>query len=330
MILLSKKKLDRIIERDNTDRMISRLVNVFSKAVIPLLVIEGVIALLLSGKINIFISMLAFVLLDVALPFLICFSAIFIDAALKIIRSTGGVISAIRSFGSIRRTKRYYNLFMDELCSDNTLAEALSLEKASGGKGYAYLSALSHVMECHGMRCEFDEAKSAFDKLIELPQKDFMSRNDFIVNALDYAVYTDNHKLYLDTISEYEDVLVRLEDRDTTSVCVLLTIAANEHKLHGDFRTALQYLEWYQEYRAKMIQQGKNTNQRPVRNFRRYSDATVCLDKAEIYLLLKDPENARTELVAADEAISALTCDIPPVFIKEREKLISLLREEKI
>ena len=329
MIQLSKEKLDRIVERDNTDRMIEKLVNGLAKALMPLLIVEGVIAFLLSGKVNILISLLAFCLLDLTLPFLICFSAIFIDAAVKIIRSAGGVIPAIRCFGTIKRTKRYYNLLMDELSSDNTLAEALALEKESKGKGYARISALSHVMCCHGMRCEFDEAEAAFDELVKLPQKDFISRNDFMAAALDYASLTDNNKLYLDIVAAYTDVLVRQEGRTTSSVCALLTIASHEQKLHGNFRNAMQYLEWCQEYRMKMRQKGKYTNHRPLRNYRRYSDATVCLDKAEIYLLMNDAENARAELASCDKAIAAMTCDIPPVFVRERERVISLIPERK-
>lgn len=329
MIQLSKEKLDKIVERDNTDRMIEKLVNGLAKAIIPILIVEGLIAFLLSGKVNILISLLAFGLLDLALPFLICIPAIFIEAAVKIIKSAGGIFPAIKSFINVRHTKKFYSLLMDEICSDNTLAEALALEKQSKGKGYARISALSHVMWCYGMRCEFDKAESAFDELVKLPQDDFISRNDYMVAALDFASFTDNNKLYLDTVSAYSDVLVKLKHRDASSVCALLTIASHEQKLHGNFRNALQYLEWDQEYRAKMRQKGKYTNQRTLRNYRKYSEAAVCLDKAEIYLLLRDTENARAELTAADEKIAALTCDIPPVFVREREKLMSLLHEEK-
>ena len=60
MIVISKENFDRIVERDNTDRTIEKLIDGLAKAVIPLLIVEGVIAFLLSGKVNIFISMFAF------------------------------------------------------------------------------------------------------------------------------------------------------------------------------------------------------------------------------------------------------------------------------
>ena len=325
MIQLSKEKLDRIVERDNTDRMIEKLVNGLAKAFIPLLIAEVVIAFLLSDKVNFFISILVFGLFDTAMPFLICFSAIFIEAAVKIVRTSGGILPAIRFFVTARRTKEYYNLVMDEICSDNTLAEALRLEHESERNKYPSISALSHVMWCYGMRCEFDKAESAFEELVKLPQKEFISRNDYMAAALDYAIFTDNNKLFLDTVTAYSDVLVKLERRDANSVCALLSIEANEHKLHGNFNTALKYLDWCQEYRVKMRQQGKYTNQRPLRNYRKYSDAALYLEKAEIYLLMNDIENARLELDASDEAISTVTCEIPPVFVRKRERLVSLI-----
>ena len=327
MIQLSKEKLDSIVERGNTDRMIEKLVNGLAKAFIPLLIAEGVIAFLLSDKVNFIISILVFGLFDIALPLLICFSAIFIEAAVKIVRTSGGILPAIMSYVTARRTKEYYNLVMDELCSDNTLAEALSLEQKSKRKEYPGISALSHVMWCYGMRCEFDKAESAFEELVKLPQKDFISRNDYMAAALDYATFTDNNKLFLDTVTAYSDVLVKLERRDANSVCVLLTIGAKEHRIYGNFDTALKYLEWCQEYRAKMRQKGKYTNQRPLRNYRKYSDAALYLDKAEIYLLMNDIENAYSELAASDEAISTVTCEIPPVFVKKRERLVSLITQ---
>lgn len=330
MINISKEKLDRVVEGDNTDRMIGRLVNALAKAFIPLVIAEFIIAFLLTAKINIIISLLIFAALDAALPLVVCFSALFINSAVKIIRISGGVIPAVKNQGTIRRTKKYYNLFMDEICSDNTLAEALELAQSSGGEGYGYISALSHVVCCHSMRCEFDAASEALDKLKKLPQKDLIFRNDYMVTVIDYATITHDDKLFLDTVAEYSDVINTLTDRDAGAVTVLLVIASYEQKLHGNYETALQYLCWCQEYREKMRRQGKFTNQPPLRNYRKYANAAVCLEKADIYLHMGDTEKAHEELAAANEALMTVTCDIPPIFIKERDEIVSRLTNPEI
>jgi hypothetical protein len=325
MIEVSKERLDSAFEKDNIDRLIHKLLNGIAKAAVPILLAEIVIAFLLTEKIYFIICLILFALLDAALPFLITFTVIFIYSAVKIVRTSGGLRPALKAFPKAKRTKKYYCLFMNEICSDNTMAEALSLVQSSGGKGYGYISALSHVVCCHSLRCEDDAAETAFEKMKDLPQKDYISRNDHMVTAIDYAIATHNNELFLRTVDEYSDILNQLPERNGEAVSALLTVAAHEQKLLGNYKTALLYLEWCQEYKVKLRQRGEFSNRRPLSNYRIYSNAAVCLDKAELYLLMKDTENADAEIKKADECTAALTCAVPPAFVRERCRIVSHL-----
>ena len=188
MIYVSKEKLDRDFERYSIDRWLNTTVSIMGKAAIPIVIIELIIAVAMQDKLQWWISMLIFAVLDFITPFIVCFSLIWINAGIKISKSAGGISAALKTSGTIKRSRPYFILIQNEICSDKVLAEAKRLAETANKQSYEYISSLCHLIGCHTLRCEFDEASACLEEMKKLPETDLISRNDHMIAILDYAM----------------------------------------------------------------------------------------------------------------------------------------------
>ncbi len=168
MINISKERLDRASARYDSDRLTDRIIQIIKISFIPLVIIEVAASILLTYKQPLILTLLVFlgfVILDTVAAFLFGISAIFGTAYIQIIRKCGGISGAIKSYRSAKRVKAYDQLMQNEICSDKVLAEAQRLADTSDKQSFDHYSALTHIVCCHSMRCEFDEAAAAFEEL---------------------------------------------------------------------------------------------------------------------------------------------------------------------
>ena len=326
MINISKEKLDKLVEKDSLDNKLDKLVGFMAKAFVPVVSAEILLVFLLRPMIHPLISILLFAVIDILLPLILSFSMVFIISFVKIRKVAGGTGGAIKVFRDMKRTKNYYRLFNQEICSDAVLTEAEALVGSAKKKeGYAYIAALARTAECHCMRCEFEQARIIIYELRELPKKDHISRNDYLVAALQYSTTSNDDLFFRETVAEYIDIIESIPERDPSLSDALLSIAAYEQKINGNYDKALEYIDWESEYRERKQKAGTYTNAVKLSNFKLYNNAALHLDKAEVLMLKGDMQGAEDELRSADEKITKITCEIPPIFQKERGELVSLL-----
>ena len=325
MIYVSKEKLDRDFERYSIDRWLNTTVSIMGKAAIPIVIIELIIAVAMQDKLQWWISMLIFAVLDFITPFIVCFSLIWINAGIKISKSAGGISAALKTSGTIKRSRPYFILIQNEICSDKVLAEAKRLAETANKQSYEYISSLCHLIGCHTLRCEFDEASACLEEMKKLPETDLISRNDHMIAILDYAMAKHDDELFISAISEYADILNTLTERNPSAVPALLAIAAYEQMLYGNCENASQYLGWSMEYRLRMQKNGKFVNTPAASNLTKYNTAALLLDMAEVHIMCGDTERARQEVKMASENAEKLGIDIPPIFLRERERILERL-----
>ena len=325
MIYVSKEKLDRDFERYSIDRWLNTTVSIMGKAAIPIVIIELIIAVAMQDKLQWWISMLIFAVLDFITPFIVCFSLIWINAGIKISKSAGGISAALKTSGTIKRSRPYFILIQNEICSDKVLAEAKRLAETANKQSYEYISSLCHLIGCHTLRCEFDEASACLEEMKKLPETDLISRNDHMIAILDYAMAKHDDDLFISAISEYADILNTLTERNPSAVPALLAIAAYEQMLYGNCENASQYLGWSMEYRLRMQKNGKFVNTPAASNLTKYNTAALLLDMAEVHIMCGDTERARQEVKMASENAEKLGIDIPPIFLRERERILERL-----
>ncbi len=325
MIYVSKEKLDRDFERYSIDRWLNTTVSIMGKAAIPIFIIELIIAVAMQDKLQWWISMLIFAVLDFITPFIVCFSLIWINAGIKISKSAGGISAALKTSGTIKRSRPYFILIQNEICSDKVLAEAKRLAETANKQSYEYISSLCHLIGCHTLRCEFDEASACLEEMKKLPETDLISRNDHMIAILDYAMAKHDDDLFISAISEYADILNTLTERNPSAVPALLAIAAYEQMLYGNCENASQYLGWSMEYRLRMQKNGKFVNTPAASNLTKYNTAALLLDMAEVHIMCGDTERARQEVKMASENAEKLGIDIPPIFLRERERILERL-----
>ncbi|MBR4510879.1 MAG: hypothetical protein IKP25_09425 [Ruminococcus sp.] len=330
MIYVSKEKLDRDFERYSIDRWLNTTVSIMGKAAIPIVIIELIIAVAMQDKLQWWISMLIFAVLDFITPFIVCFSLIWINAGIKISKSAGGISAALKTSGTIKRSRPYFILIQNEICSDKVLAEAKRLAETANKQSYEYISSLCHLIGCHTLRCEFDEASACLEEMKKLPETDLISRNDHMIAILDYAMAKHDDDLFISAISEYADILNTLTERNPSAVPALLAIAAYEQMLYGNCENASQYLGWSMEYRLRMQKNGKFVNTPAASNLTKYNTAALLLDMAEVHIMCGDTERARQEVKMASENAEKLGIDIPPIFLRERERLLERLTKIEI
>ena len=289
MIYVSKEKLDRDFERYSIDRWLNTTVNIMGKAAIPIVIIELIIAVAMQDKLQWWISMLIFAVLDFITPFIVCFSLIWINAGIKISKSAGGISAALKTSGTIKRSRPYFILIQNEICSDKVLAEAKRLAETANKQSYEYISSLCHLIGCHTLRCEFDEASACLEEMKKLPETDLISRNDHMIAILDYAMAKHDDDLFISAISEYADILNTLTERNPSAVPALLAIAAYEQMLYGNCENASQYLGWSMEYRLRMQKNGKRCRELD------YSDKIDADVLLSIYRTAYKTHNARKQ-----------------------------------
>lgn len=330
MIYVSKEKLDRDFERYSIDRWLNTTVSIMGKAAIPIVIIELIIAVAMQDKLQWWISMLIFAVLDFITPFIVCFSLIWINAGIKISKSAGGISAALKTSGTIKRSRPYFILIQNEICSDKVLAEAKRLAETANKQSYEYISSLCHLIGCHTLRCEFDEASACLEEMKKLPETDLISRNDHMIAILDYAMAKHDDDLFISAISEYADILNTLTERNPSAVPALLAIAAYEQMLYGNCENASQYLGWSMEYRLRMQKNGKFVNTPAASNLTKYNTAALLLDMAEVHIMCGDNERARQEVKMASENAEKLGIDIPPIFLRERERILERLTKIEI
>lgn len=330
MIYVSKEKLDRDFERYSIDRWLNTTVSIMGKAAIPIVIIELIIAVAMQDKLQWWISMLIFAVLDFITPFIVCFSLIWINAGIKISKSAGGISAALKTSGTIKRSRPYFILIQNEICSDKVLAEAKRLAETANKQSYEYISSLCHLIGCHTLRCEFDEASACLEEMKKLPETDLISRNDHMIAILDYAMAKHDDDLFISAISEYADILNTLTERNPSAVPALLAIAAYEQMLYGNCDNASQYLGWSMEYRLRMQKNGKFVNTPAASNLTKYNTAALLLDMAEVHIMCGDNERARQEVKMASENAEKLGIDIPPIFLRERERILERLTKIEI
>lgn len=330
MIYVSKEKLDRDFERYSIDRWLNTTVSIMGKAAIPIVIIELIIAVAMQDKLQWWISMLIFAVLDFITPFIVCFSLIWINAGIKISKSAGGISAALKTSGMIKRSRPYFSLIQNEICSDKVLAEAKRLAEIANKQSYEYISSLCHLIGCHTLRCEFDEATACLEEMKKIPETDLISRNDHMIAILDYAMAKHDDDLFISAISEYADILNTLTERNPSAVPALLAIAAYEQMLYGNCENASQYLGWSMEYRLRMQKNGKFVNTPAASNLTKYNTAALLLDMAEVHIMCGDTERARQEVKMASENAEKLGIDIPPIFLRERERILERLTKIKI
>ncbi len=330
MIYVSKEKLDRDFERYSIDRWLNTTVSIMGKAAIPIVIIELIIAVAMQDKLQWWISMLIFAVLDFITPFIVCFSLIWINAGIKISKSAGGISAALKTSGTIKRSRPYFILIQNEICSDKVLAEAKRLAETANKQSYEYISSLCHLIGCHTLRCEFDEASACLEEMKKLPETDLISRNDHMIAILDYAMAKHDDDLFISAISEYADILNTLTERNPSAVPALLAIAAYEQMLYGNCENASQYLGWSMEYRLRMQKNGKFVNTPAASNLTKYNTAALLLDMAEVHIMCGDTERARQEVKMASENAEKLGIDIPPIFLRERERILERLTKIEI
>ncbi len=330
MIYVSKEKLDRDFERYSIDRWLNTTVNIMGKAAIPIVIIELIIAVAMQDKLQWWISMLIFAVLDFITPFIVCFTLIWINAGIKISKSAGGISAALKTSGTIKRSRPYFILIQNEICSDKVLAEAKRLAETANKQSYEYISSLCHLIGCHTLRCEFDEASACLEEMKKLPETDLISRNDHMIAILDYAMAKHDDDLFISAISEYADILNTLTERNPSAVPALLAIAAYEQMLYGNCENASQYLGWSMEYRLRMQKNGKFVNTPAASNLTKYNTAALLLDMAEVHIMCGDTERARQEVKMASENAEKLGIDIPPIFLRERERILECLTKIEI
>ncbi len=330
MIYVSKKKLDRDFERYSIDRWLNTTVSIMGKAAIPIVIIELIIAVAMQDKLQWWISMLIFAVLDFITPFIVCFSLIWINAGIKISKSAGGISAALKTSGTIKRSRPYFSLIQNEICSDKVLAEAKRLAETANKQSYEYISSLCHLIGCHTLRCEFDEASACLEEMKKIPETDLISRNDHMIAILDYAMAKHDDDLFISAISEYADILNTLTERNPSAVPALLAIAAYEQMLYGNCENASQYLGWSMEYRLRMQKNGKFVNTPAASNLTKYNTAALLLDMAEVHIMCGDTERARQEVKMASENAENLGIDIPPIFLRERERILERLTKIEI
>ena len=330
MIYVSKEKLDRDFERYSIDRWLNTTVSIMGKAAIPIVIIELIIAVAMQDKLQWWISMLIFAVLDFITPFIVCFSLIWINAGIKISKSAGGISAALKTSGTIKRSRPYFILIQNEICSDKVLAEAKRLAETANKQSYEYISSLCHLIGCHTLRCEFEEASACLEEMKKLPETDLISRNDHMIAILDYAMAKHDDDLFISAISEYADILNTLTERNPSAVPALLAIAAYEQMLYGNCENASQYLGWSMEYRLRMQKNGKFVNTPAASNLTKYNTAALLLDMAEVHIMCGDTERARQEVKMASENAEKLGIDIPPIFLRERERILECLTKIEI
>lgn len=330
MIYVSKEKLDRDFERYSIDRWLNTTVSIMGKAAIPIVIIELIIAVAMQDKLQWWISMLIFAVLDFITPFIVCFSLIWINAGIKISKSAGGISAALKTSGTIKRSRPYFILIQNEICSDKVLAEAKRLAETANKQSYEYISSLCHLIGCHTLRCEFDEASACLEEMKKLPETDLISRNDHMIAILDYAMAKHDDDLFISAISEYADILNTLTERNPSAVPALLAIAAYEQMLYGNCENASQYLGWSMEYRLRMQKNGKFVNTPAASNLTKYNTAALLLDMAEVHIMCGDTERARQEVKMASENAEKLGIDIPPIFLRECERILERLTKIEI
>lgn len=330
MIYVSKEKLDRDFERYSIDRWLNTTVSIMGKAAIPIVIIELIIAVAMQDKLQWWISMLIFAVLDFITPFIVCFTLIWINAGIKISKSAGGISAALKTSGTIKRSRPYFILIQNEICSDKVLAEAKRLAETANKQSYEYISSLCHLIGCHTLRCEFDEASACLEEMKKLPETDLISRNDHMIAILDYAMAKHDDDLFISAISEYADILNTLTERNPSAVPALLAIAAYEQMLYGNCENASQYLGWSMEYRLRMQKNGKFVNTPAASNLTKYNTAALLLDMAEVHIMCGDTERARQEVKMASENAEKLGIDIPPIFLRERERILECLTKIEI
>lgn len=322
MLNISKERIDELVEKDSLDNALNKLVNFMAKAFVPVAAAELAAAFLLKPKLPLIASISAFAVIDVMLPAILSFSLIFIISFIKIKRVAGGMRGAIKVFREMHRSKKYYRMFRQELCSDAVMSEARAiLEKTKKKEGFEYITALSKLALCHSMRCEFEQARSIVYEMKELPKTDHISRNDYMVAALDYSTDSGDESFFRETLAEYSQLLETSVERDASSASALLSIAAYEQKINGNYDMALEYLSWALKYREKNQKPGNYTNGRKISNLILYNNACLHLEKASCWKLKGDMQSAGDELRTAEAEISKLTCDIPPIFEYERKKI---------
>ena len=274
--------------------------------------------------------MLIFAVLDFITPFIVCFTLIWINAGIKISKSAGGISAALKTSGTIKRSRPYFILIQNEICSDKVLAEAKRLAETANKQSYEYISSLCHLIGCHTLRCEFDEASACLEEMKKLPETDLISRNDHMIAILDYAMAKHDDDLFISAISEYADILNTLTERNPSAVPALLAIAAYEQMLYGNCENASQYLGWSMEYRLRMQKNGKFVNTPAASNLTKYNTAALLLDMAEVHIMCGDTERARQEVKMASENAEKLGIDIPPIFLRERERILECLTKIEI
>lgn len=333
MISISKERLDRAFFRYDSNRFSDKLMGVIKFSFIPLCIIEGIAAVLLTYKQSLILTLLlfcGFIILDIIAAFIFGIVAIYGMAFIHIIRNSGGISGGIKGYKSAKRVKAYNHLFRNEICSDKVLAEAQRLAETADKQSFDYFSSLTHLVCCHSMRCEFDEAEAAFAELKTLPKNEYIYRNDFFIAAIEYSTLTHNDELFREAVTDCSDVIEKWADGDAASVITLLSVAAHEQKLLGDYETALLYLDWSLIYRIKQDKPSNGTAPPAVTNLKRYNTASIHLDIAECHAMLGDTDKARGELEMADNMVSELSCGVPPTFVKERERIAACLTKSQI
>lgn len=323
MIEVSKDRLDKIAKKISLDRKINRFSNFIGKAFVPVVAAELLLSFLMQDKLHFLLWILIFAVADIVLTIAALFFIIFTDTAAKIIRSTGSITDAVRMSRLVKREKTYYDIFNKELCSDEALAAADRLVKSADKNKIGYLAALTLKLCCHDMRCETDKAGILLAEIENLPEKRLIERNEHMVAQLDYCSATNNDLRYLSVIEEYSDLLAGTPERCGTgsALSAFLAITAQEAVIDRRYDTALEYYDWALEYRNE-----KNTySKKSPSNMKIYNTAALHLDKAAALLKMGDAQAASEELGTADDLAAELTCEIPPIFLKERGELVSLL-----
>ena len=325
MISVTQKDAEKALEEYRKEsEMPTKLGGIIGSKLGPVLIAVIILLILLPIKlIYKFLILIGFILVIFLIPLVI----IFIHYSAKIKHTYHGK-NKLRYTLSALRNRKFFELFKNEICSDNLLNACDRVIASETLENYR-ISIMSVKCSMLSLRRRFTEAHEVLDEMRTVKADDAVRQNEIASAELLLSASEDRKEDFLNLLDKYEPWIEQIKNRDINGLISAALLVNTRDTFLGNYSEALESARIIRFLRDNQKQMSKDNQIKiPTTNYDVFQTASLSLAMAECFLGMGDIDSARSELDAADLEISALTCDIPDSYVYNHEKLIAEIGKE--
>ena len=325
MINITNEELEKQIEKEKKEADFPNKYGAkIGSLIVPVSIVIFIILLFIHT--NFLIRLLILVMIQLFLCLVIPFGLIFIKTIVSLRNANFGKldISLIRASA---KNKHLHEMVKDEICSDKLIEACDKTIASSDNEKYIY-SIKGIKLNSLSLQCRFDEARAVLAERAALKDKCIQYRAEYLLSAIDLANSERDDDSFIKLLNEADDILECIKKRGLSGMYIILLFLSKREDCFGNYSKALEYIEMARKCReAKAENDASIYKNKPKPNLEKCIDAELLLDKAYVLCNLGDPSAAMEDVEDADLIISELSCDIPPLYTREHEEVMRLIKK---